>query len=613
LHRRVQADRAAGGVEALSKFTHETVERVKDAADIVEIVSAYTDLRRAGERFTGLCPFHEERTPSFSVDPREKLYYCFGCEAGGDVFRFMMEKEGLGFPDAVETLGDRYGVELERETSDPRAEEARRRRARLGEVVERTAQFYAHYLWESKEAAKAREYLDSRGLGEEVLRGFGVGYAPSAWDQVLTRGQRAGYGVPELVAAGLVQKGRKGGHYDRFRARIMFPVRDARGRVQGFGARALRPDTKPKYLNSPEGELYRKSRTLYGIDRARAAIAKAGRAVVVEGYTDVLAAHQAAIDDAVAVMGTAITPDQLQQLSRYAEEVVLALDADRAGRAAMLRAQRVAGSKKLRLRVASMPAGEDPADMLQGGEADRLRGLIDEAVELPEFHVRVALDEADLSSPAGRDRALDEVVPVLASMGESISRDELARVVTDRLNADPGLVMRRVQGGERKAEVATRASDQDSADGGDGSAAPVAPARPLSARERRERALLAMCVASPIEGREFLKRLTPDHLSSPAVGRARDWLAGHLEEPLAGLPKDDGELVSLVTDLYMRSEREPGGREAMELNFLQLEQAVIEGRLDAARKEGGDPPVELQRRRAELAERIAHWEAAGIR
>jgi DNA primase len=520
----------------------------------------------------------------------------------------VQEKEGLGFPDAVETLGDRYGVELERETSDPRAEEVRRRRARLGEVLERTAQFYAHYLWESREAGKAREYLDSRGLGEEVLRGFGVGYAPSAWDQVLTRGQRAGFGVPELAAAGLVQKGRKGGDYDRFRARIMFPVRDPRGRVQGFGARALRPDTKPKYLNSPEGELYRKSRTLYGIDRARAAIAKAGRAVVVEGYTDVLAAHQAGIDDAVAVMGTAITPDQLQQLSRYAEEVVLALDADRAGRAAMLRAQRVAGSRKLRLRVASMPAGEDPADMLQGGEAERLRGLIEEAVELPEFHVRVALDEADLSSPAGRDRALDEVVPVLAAMGESISRDELARVVADRLNADPGLVMRRVQGGERQAEAEARQPARAEADGE--ASAPPAPARPLSARERRERALLAMCVASPIEGREFLERLTPDHLSSPAVERARDWLAGHLEEPLAGLPKDDGELVSLVTDLYMRSEREPGGREAMELNFLQLEQAVIESQLDAARREGGDPPVELQRRRAELAERIAHFETA---
>ncbi|MFL5892381.1 MAG: DNA primase [Solirubrobacterales bacterium] len=596
----------------MSKFTHETVERVKDAADIVEIVSAYTDLRRAGERFTGLCPFHEERTPSFSVDPREKLYYCFGCEAGGDVFRFVQEKEGLGFPDAVEALGDRYGVEIERESEDPRAEEARKRRERLGELLERTAHFYANYLWSDVgEAAKARQYLATRGLGEEVLRAFGVGYAPSAWDQVLTRGQQAGFGVPELQAAGLAQKGRKGGHYDRFRARIMFPVRDPRGRVQGFGARALRPDTKPKYLNSPEGELYRKSRTLYGIDRARAAIAKTGRAVVVEGYTDVLAAHQAGIGEAVAVMGTAITPDQLQQLARYTEEVVLALDADRAGRAAMLRAQRVAGSRKLRLRVASMPAGEDPADMLTAGAGDRFRELILDAVELPEFHVRVALDEADLSSPTGRDRALDEVVPVLAAMGESISRDELARVVADRLNADPGLVMRRLAAsgdGDRRGARAKPAPPP-----GDGQPTPRAPARPLSARELQERALLTMCVASPVEGREFLERLTPELVSGPAVARARDWLLGHLEEPLAGLPRDDDELVSLVTYVYTRADREPGGRDAMELNFLQLEKSAIEARIEAERRSGADPPVDLQRRRAELAERIAHWETATSR
>jgi DNA primase len=585
---------------------------VKDAADMVEIVSAYTDLRRAGDRYTGLCPFHEERSPSFSVDPREKLYYCFGCEAGGDVFRFVQEKEGLGFPEAVEALGERYGVEIERESEDPKAEEQRKRRARLGELLERTAQFYVAYLWESKEAAKAREYLDSRGLGEEVLRAFGVGYGPSAWDQVLTRGQRAGFGVPELLAAGLVQKGQKGGHYDRFRARIMFPVRDPRGRVQGFGARALRPDTKPKYLNSPEGELYRKSRTLYGIDRARPAIAKAGRAVVVEGYTDVLAAHQAGIEEAVAVMGTAITPEQLKQLARYAEEVVLAMDADRAGRAAMLRAQRVAGSKKLRLRVASMPAGEDPADMLQAGEAERLKALIDDAIELPEFHVRVALDEADLSSPAGRDRALDEVVPVLAGMGESISRDELARVVADRLDADPGLVMRRVSAGRGEAGTPgpSPRAGPPGRDGGEQSARVAAP-RPLSARERRERALLSMCVASPADGREFLERLGPEHLSSPAVARARNWLAAHLDDPLAGLPRDDEELVTQVTQIVMGAEREPGGRDAMELNYLQLEQGVVESQIEAARKEGGDPPVDLQRRRAELAERIAHSETAG--
>jgi DNA primase len=597
----------------VSRFKPEAVERVKEAADIVEIVSVYTDLRRTGERHMGLCPFHEERTPSFSVDPREKLYHCFGCGVGGDVIKFVEEKEGLAFPEAVEALGDRYGVEVEREASDPRAEDARKRRARLGELLDRTTQFYAAYLWDSKEAGKAREYLDSRGLGEAVLRAFGVGYAPSAWDQVLTRGQEAGFSVAELAAVGLVQRGQKGGHYDRFRARIMFPVRDPRGRVQGFGARALRPAAKPKYLNSPEGELYRKGRTLYGIDRARPAIAKDGRAVVVEGYTDVLAAHQAGIEGAVGVMGTAITPDQVKQLASYTEDVVLALDADRSGREAMLRAQRIAGSRKLDLRVAAMPAGEDPADILLNGDADKLRGLIAEAMPLPEFHVRWALEEADLGSPAGRDRALDEVVPVLAAMGESISRDELARVVADRLDADPGLVTRRVAqgGGEAPRGAIAPARPPSPRPGGDGRLGGAeAPPRPLSARERRERALLAMCIASPAEGGELLERLTPGHLSSPLVVRARDWLAGHLEDPLAGFPREDEELLSLITQLVMSSEREPGSREAMELNLLQLEQAMVEGRIGDARKEGGDPPVELQRRRAELAERIAHWETA---
>ncbi len=311
-------------------------------------------------------------------------------------------------------------------------------------------------------------------------------------------------------------------------------------------------------------------------------------------------------------MGTAITPEQVKQLASYTEDVVLALDADRSGREAMLRAQRVAGSRKLHLRVAAMPAGEDPADILLGGEAEKLRGLIDEAMPLPEFHVHWALDEADLSSPSGRDRTLDEVVPVLAGMGESISRDELARVVANRLDADPALVMRRVAqggGGARAAEPRPVAGGLEK--GGDGRSEAVGPPRPLSARERRERALLSMCIASPVEGGELLERLTPEHLSSPVVVRARDWLAGgHLEEPLASLPREDEELLSLITQLVMTSEREPGGREAMELNFLQLEQAMVEGRIGVAEGEGGDPPVELQRRRAELAERIAHWESA---
>jgi len=588
----------------MARFSPETVERVKAAVDMVEVVSAHTDLRRQGERFVGLCPFHEERTPSFSVDPREKLYYCFGCEAGGDVFRFVEEKEGLSFPEAVERLGERYGVEVEREREDPRAEEERRRRERLWELLERTAAFYVSFLWEAPKAGKAREYLAGRGLGEEVLRGFGVGFAPSAWDQVLTRGQRAGYSVEELRAAGLAQRGRQGGFYDRFRSRITFPVRDARGRVLGFGARALAKDAAgPKYLNSPEG-VFKKSKALFGIDRARGPIARKGRAVVVEGYTDVLALHQAGIEESVAVMGTAITPDQLALLSGHAEEVVLAMDADRAGEDAMIRAQRVAGARRMRLRVAAMPQGEDPADLLTEGASERVTELLEGAVDLPAFQVQAAIDRADRGSPAGRDRALDEVAPVLAAMDpDSVSRQELVRRIADQLDTDAGLVMRRV---EREGAGGGKPEPRPAAE----KAAPKRPepAGPLSARERRERALIAMCIGSPAEGREFLDRLTPEHLSSPLTARALEWTRGHLEEPMAGLPRDDEDLVSLVTQIVVTARREPASRDAMELNFLQLEQAMVEDQLAEAQKGGGDPPVDLQRRRAELAERIAHWE-----
>jgi DNA primase len=601
----------------LSLFTAETIERVREAAPIVEIVSAYTDLRRAGERWVGLCPFHEERTPSFSVNSQDKLYYCFGCEASGDIFSFVQEKEGLSFPEAVETLAERFGVEVEREEEDPQLEQRRRRRARLHELLERTAGYYSAYLWESPKAQKARDYLAGRGLSEEVLREFGIGYAPSEWGSVLARAEGSGFKVEELMAAGLAQKGKSGGFYDRFRSRITFPVRDPRGRVLGFGARAMGTDQKPKYLNSPEGELYHKGRTLYGIERARGAMGRSGRVVVVEGYTDALAVRQAGIEEVVAVMGTAITPEQLRELSAHAEEVLLALDQDRAGREAMLRAQRVAlqsggrAGRDVRLRVVAMPQGEDPADMLLGGgeeAAARFKGLLDVAVDMPVFHVRKVLDDADLGSPAGRDRALDEVVPVLVGMGETISREELAGEVADRLNADPALVRSRIAAGGRGAKAV---APQRKASDAPREAAPTRTVRPRSnAQEQREKALLAMAVAEPEAGEGYLQRLTDEHLSSPLVVRAKDWLLDHLEAPMEGLPREDEELFGLIALIAGMSETEPASEEAMELNFLELERRALERQIDAAQRAGGAPPVDLQRQRAELAERIAHHPAA---
>jgi DNA primase len=595
----------------MALISNDSVDRVKQAADIVEVISAHTDLRRQGARYVGLCPFHDERTPSFSVEPTEKLYHCFGCGVGGDVIKFVEEKDGLNFAEAVELLADRYGVELEREQEDPRAEAKRQRRRRLEQLLDRAAAFYSSYLWESEEAGKARDYLARRGLGEEVLRSFGVGYAPSAWDKLLVRGQRAGFSVEELRGVGLVQRGRSGGDYDRFRERIMFPIRDRRGRVLGFGGRAMREDQGAKYVNTAETEFFHKSQILYGVDQGKAAIAKAGRAVVVEGYTDVLALHQAGIEEAVGVMGTAITDEQVAALSGMVDEVVLALDADAAGQEAMLRAQRVAAGRRMRLRVAAMPAGEDPAEMMAASEgAERFRALLQEAEELTAFQVGLVLSRTDVASPVERDRALGEVAPVLAGMGETAGREDLVRRIAERLDLDPAMVMGRVVA----ATPASGGRDQQaSAPVPQRSAAAPPPRRQgeLTSRERRERALLAMCIAIPSEGKEYLARLTDAHLS-PTGLRAAAWLREHPEDPASNLPHDDSELAGLIAELVIMSREEPASHEAMELNFLLLEQRRLEGEIAAAGERGDyERRAALSRERAALVQRIAHAERVG--
>jgi DNA primase len=587
----------------MALISPESLERLKQTADIVEVVSAHTDLRRQGARWVGLCPFHEERTPSFSVDAQEKLYHCFGCGVGGDVIKFVEEKEGLGFTEAVDLLADRYGVELEREQEDPRAEARRQQRRRLEQLLERAAAFYTTYLWESQEGGKARAYLAERGLGEQVLRDFGVGYAPSAWDKILVLGQRAGFRIEELRGVGLAQRGRGGGEYDRFRSRIMFPIRDRRGRVLGFGGRAMRSDQGAKYVNTAETDFFHKSQLLYGVDRAKAAIAKAGRAVVVEGYTDVLALHQAGVEEAIAVMGTAITGEQVATLSGMVEEVVLALDADSAGQEAMLRAQRVAAGRKMRLRVAAMPAGEDPAEMMaEPGGAERFRALVDAAVELNAFQVGLVLDRTDAGSPAARDRALDEVAPVLAAMGETASRDDLVRKVAERLDLEPAMVMGRLVA----ARPARGGPEQAPAPAGGAPPAPPRRAAELTSRELRERALLAMCIALPDEGSEYLARLTDAHLS-PTGLRAAAWLRKHPEDPASNLPHDDRELAGLITELVMLAHDEPASPESMELNYLLLEQRRLEDEIAAAgERDDYERRAALSRTRAALVERIAH-------
>jgi DNA primase len=558
-------------------FTKDSIERVREAVDMAELVGAKTDLRRVGSRWTGLCPFHDERTPSFSVDPERGLYHCFGCGVGGDAIRFVQETEALDFQEAVEALAERYGVRLEREEDDPAAERRRRRKERLHALLERAARFYAAYLWDSQEAKRAREYLAGRGLSESIAREFRVGYAPSAWDRMIVGAQQSGFSPEELVAAGLAQRGRGGALYDRFRARIMFPLADARGRVLGFGARAMAEGRGPKYLNTSENELYHKGRQLFGIDLARKEAARRGRIVVVEGYTDVLALHQAGIRESVAIMGTALTQEQLAELARSAPLLVLALDADRSGQEAMLRAARAAEDRGVELRVAELPEGKDPAETVTGGDAKPFEEHLERAMGIVDFQVRRVLADADLDTPAGRDRALEEARKLIAVVPErSATRDALIREVADRLDmpvdyvtAAPALV--------RQESASANIPDR-----------PVVPAgsSPGEAAFAAERAFLAMCLASGELGREYLGRLSAGHLSFPATRGAREHLLSRFDDPLAELPEDDPAVAALITGVAMEAqERAEALAPALRLDFLQLERRRIEREIRRAANE----------------------------
>ena len=573
----------------MARINRESVERVRAAADIVELVSGYTDLRRQGARWTGLCPFHDERTPSFSVDPSGNLYYCFGCQAGGDVFGFLQEKEGLDFPQAVEQLADRLGIELAYDQSAPGDEERRRTRERLYELLAKTSTFYARYLWESAEAAKARTYLESRGLRREVLESFGVGFAPSAWDRVLTRALQAGFTEGELEAAGLIQKGRQGGRYDRFRSRIIFPLRDVRGRVLGFGARAMRDNQLPKYLNSPESPVYHKGRSLFGIDLARPHATRAGEVIVVEGYTDVLALHQGGFANAVAAMGTALTEDQVAELARIARSLVLAFDADRSGQEAMLRVQRAAAGRQIDLKVVRLPDDKDPSDLLQQEGPDPFRERLGKATSFLEFQVRTVIERADLSSSSGKDRALAELRPLFEAIEPSAERDEQLRFVADRLDLSEHLLAPLIARPRSRSRPAR------------------APATGLASRDERwERIFLAMCVSSGDRGREQLARLTDDHLSSDVLRRARTWIVDHFDAPTAGLPQDDEPLAQAVSEIVVRASGQPVEGNALEIGFLGLERRRLEREIKSAGEAGEfERQRDLTRQRIEATEEIA--------
>jgi DNA primase len=521
----------------MARIKQSSVEEVKATADLVAVVSERTQLRKQGSRFMGRCPFHEERTPSFSVNAHDKLFYCFGCGRGGDLISFVRETENLDFAGAIEWLADRFNVRLEYEESSPQIEEERRRRARLVELLDLAASFYERYLWDSQAGGFARDYLTGRALGEAVCREFRLGFALGG-DLLVRKARERGFTPGELQAAGLAN--RRGGDY--FQQRLLFPLADARGRTVGFQARRLR-DNDPlpaKYVNSPEGELFRKGDLLYGLHLARNAIAKVGRAVVVEGNTDVLALRQAGFEPAVAAMGTALTERQLKELGRLTHALVLCFDGDAAGEAATLRGMELAAAQGFDLRIVAMPPGLDPADVAADFEAHLARS---EPYAI--YRVRIELERA----PDQRT-AYERAKEVLDRLPDSPERQEAWRLANDRLDMTIQV---------RAAVSSTKAA--------------VTP-RMLGAGDRLERAALSGVVAHPGLLR-VLGELGPDHFDAEPHRR----VLTHLLEP-AGEP--DPELVGLVAELDARAAAEGIDEETAEQLILRLRERKLRRDLETA-------------------------------
>ena len=428
------------------------IDEIKARLDIVDVISGYVQLQKAGRSFKAVCPFHSERTPSFIVSPERQSWHCFGaCGEGGDVFSFVMKKEGLEFREALRLLAERAGVPLpERRRAEEDAE-----RERLRQANEAAAQYYHRLLLDSGEARRARQYLEERGLDRATLQDFLLGFAPSGWENLFRHLRERGYRQEELLAAGLLTSGERGPR-DLFHERIMFPITDMRGRVMGFGGRSLpaegREESQPKYLNTAQTVLFDKGSLLYGLDKAKEHIRREGSAVIVEGYMDAIAAHQHGYANVVASMGTALTERQVRLLKRFARDVILALDPDTAGQEATLRAveyQEILGGD---IRVAILPPGLDPDQAIRG-QPESWPALLTGARALLDYKFQTVATSLEGARPWERSRAVDEVLPLVAALGDRIVQahylQRLARLAQVREGELQQILVR--QSGKRRS------------------------------------------------------------------------------------------------------------------------------------------------------------------
>lgn len=550
----------------------DAVAEIKDRLSIVDVVGQHVKLTRAGKSLTGLCPFHKEKTPSFHVSVERGSYHCFGCGEGGDIFSFVEKVEGLDFKAALKQLAERAGVTLEQYTGERGGESGRKERLR--EAMQRALQWYSEQLTGST----ALTYAKKRGLTEESIKKWGIGYAPEGWRGLLETLALGGFKTEELVAAGLIKEadGKPGTYYDRFRNRLMFPIHDATGKVVAFTGRALSAEEPAKYLNSPETPLYHKSEVLYGMDKARDAIRVRGFAMLVEGQMDVIHAHQAGFENAIALSGTALTARHIALMKRYSENLMLVLDADPAGLSATAKSAQLALREGVRVKAVRLPLGKDPADLLQE-DAKEFAARVKQAKPVVEFFLQV-LGEQESDPHRLLRRAEQIVLPLIRAMQSPMEREHFVQAAARALALSSEAVRESLARLPTETEAVRRAE------------VPVLPTRSL--RESRAEQLFAVMRAYP-----------------------KTDLAAHVEKEynrITGVPVPS--LESLPESAVFEAEQRLGERPTEVDELLRaFEQAVLREAYDTAvialrRAEAagdGDATAEAQKMCAALNERMA--------
>jgi DNA primase len=432
-------------------------ERVKQQADIVRVIGEYVRLKKSGQNFTGLCPFHQEKSPSFAVHPVKQIYHCFGCGVGGDVFKFVMEMEKSTFPEAIRTVAEKCGIAIpsQRERS-PEERQENQLRSGLVEMHREAAVFFARLLQDSSEGKVAFAYLEDRGLDRETMKRFGLGYAPSSGDALL-RHLKAKFPEKLLEASGLVSRDPSGRFYDRFRRRIMFPIANESGKVIAFGGRAMGDDL-PKYMNSPETPIYSKSTVLYHVDRAKEALRQNDFAVLVEGYMDAIAVARAGITNVVASCGTSLAEPQIKLLGRFTRRVVVNYDPDTAGQVATERSVTLLLEKEFDVRVLALPGGADPDKFLKEQGADAYRQLLAQAPPYLDYLIGRAR-RMDRTTAAGKVAALNFLMPYVQRLPNRLLRSEWATRIASELRVDEPVLREALRraAAERRSEVKPKA------------------------------------------------------------------------------------------------------------------------------------------------------------